>query len=329
MVAHSPTSSLPPSEIGTAPLNRLWWPISAADDGRPSSLHWTRHDPPEIGGRPSRRLRPDQRPRVAAREFRRRASSPSSWIAVSRSSDSTTATPADRAGWRRTASADRLSLPIGRPYTSCRDGARCRWPCSTRSAGSRSACPRPVDGRHDRPAGRDLPSRPDPLTLIVADVDRRANPDSGLGHRRGPRGADPAVHPGIGTPWIEDTVKTTRIWATPDSWDPDRARSPTCGPSSSTTASTPTVPDASFGRILASGDRDEELSRLAVPTLVIHGSADTLDPARRRPPHGRGHTRRPLRRTRRLRSRSSRRHTGRSWPTLVADVRRLIVERSG
>lgn len=82
----------------------------------------------------------------------------------------------------------------------------------------------------------------------------------------------PAPHDRQG--WIEHAVETGRLWATPDSWDPDLARERAArkfdyGIDVDGTG-------RQYRAILESGSRDEELGALSVPTLVIHGSADTL-----------------------------------------------------
>ncbi len=74
--------------------------------------------------------------------------------------------------------------------------------------------------------------------------------------------------------WIEHTVSTGRIWATPDSWDAERvrrraARQYDYGVDVEGTG-------RQYRAVVASGDRDDDLRRIDVPTLVIHGSADTL-----------------------------------------------------
>ena len=74
--------------------------------------------------------------------------------------------------------------------------------------------------------------------------------------------------------WIEHTVETGRIWATPDSWDPEVARRRAAGKFDHGVDVFGT--GRQYRAVRASGNRDDELRRLTVPTLVIHGSADTL-----------------------------------------------------
>jgi pimeloyl-ACP methyl ester carboxylesterase len=74
--------------------------------------------------------------------------------------------------------------------------------------------------------------------------------------------------------WLEYRLATERIWATPDSWDPDwvRAKGRALLDHGIDAAGT----GRQFRAILGSGSRDAALSRLTTPTLVLHGSADTL-----------------------------------------------------
>lgn len=74
--------------------------------------------------------------------------------------------------------------------------------------------------------------------------------------------------------WIGYTVETARAWATPDCWDPEAVRRRAARKFDYGIDVFGT--GRQYRAVLASGDRDDELRRLAVPTLVIHGSADTL-----------------------------------------------------
>ena len=74
--------------------------------------------------------------------------------------------------------------------------------------------------------------------------------------------------------WVEQTVATGRIWATPDSWDPEMARARARrffehGIDIDGTG-------RQYRAIVASGNRDESLQQISVPTLVLHGTADPL-----------------------------------------------------
>ncbi len=74
--------------------------------------------------------------------------------------------------------------------------------------------------------------------------------------------------------WMAHRLETERIWASPDHWDPQWV-----------TAKAEAMLDhgvdpkgtaRQFRAVMAAGSRDEALGGLNVPTLVIHGSADTL-----------------------------------------------------
>ena len=116
-------------------------------------------------------------------------------------------------------------------------------------------------------------SHPDRLLSMTSLMSSTGNPDFGSATdeaseallRPPPRDRDG---------WIEHTVTTGRIWATPDSWNADHARA-----DAARLYDYGVDPDGTgrqFRALLTSGARDEELSRLDVATLVIHGSADTL-----------------------------------------------------
>ncbi len=73
---------------------------------------------------------------------------------------------------------------------------------------------------------------------------------------------------------IANSLAGKRIWGTPDTWDEDetaatfgeswdRAQSPGCGA-------------RQMEAIVASGNREEALAKIDVPTLVIHGEIDPL-----------------------------------------------------
>ena len=74
--------------------------------------------------------------------------------------------------------------------------------------------------------------------------------------------------------WIDHTVSTGRIWATPDSWDADAARRRAARKFDYGIDVFGT--GRQYRAVLASGCRDHALSEVELPTLVIHGSADTL-----------------------------------------------------
>ncbi|MCP5029041.1 MAG: alpha/beta fold hydrolase [Actinomycetia bacterium] len=75
---------------------------------------------------------------------------------------------------------------------------------------------------------------------------------------------------------IEHTVETGRIWASPDWYDEDRAR--VRAAAAYDRGFHPTGVGRQMLAVRASADRTDGLRALDVPTLVIHGTADTLIP---------------------------------------------------
>ena len=78
--------------------------------------------------------------------------------------------------------------------------------------------------------------------------------------------------------WLDHRVSTERFWASPDLWDPAWVRSK--GAEMYQHGVDPLGTQRQFQAVLASSVRDEMLASVTVPTLVMHGSADTLiDPS--------------------------------------------------
>jgi pimeloyl-ACP methyl ester carboxylesterase len=73
---------------------------------------------------------------------------------------------------------------------------------------------------------------------------------------------------------IERTVEMLKVYWGPHHWDEERAR--TRAVASYDRSFHPEGRTRQFAAMLADGDRTAELTRLAVPTLVIHGGADPL-----------------------------------------------------
>ncbi len=69
-------------------------------------------------------------------------------------------------------------------------------------------------------------------------------------------------------------VETRRAWATPEYYDLDWA--PSTSARRTTVPVPPTAPAASSAALFAEPDREAQLRTLAVPTLVVHGTADPL-----------------------------------------------------
>jgi pimeloyl-ACP methyl ester carboxylesterase len=74
--------------------------------------------------------------------------------------------------------------------------------------------------------------------------------------------------------WLEHRVRTERIWASPALWDETWARAK--GEAMFDYGVDPKGAARQYRAIGAAPSRDPELARLDVPTLVIHGTADTL-----------------------------------------------------
>ena len=93
---------------------------------------------------------------------------------------------------------------------------------------------------------------------------------------------------------IERYVAGMRVYGSPSSTTTRRAGGRDAG-AAFDRSFTPDGTGRQFFAVGASGSRADALRRLTVPTLVIHGSADTLDRPDRRPAHGRADPGRPLR----------------------------------
>ncbi len=74
--------------------------------------------------------------------------------------------------------------------------------------------------------------------------------------------------------WVEHSVKLSKIWCSPEFYDEDynRERAYTNYDHGIDVAGTV----RQYTAIMSSGERDEGLAKLDLPTLVIHGDADTL-----------------------------------------------------
>ncbi len=87
-----------------------------------------------------------------------------------------------------------------------------------------------------------------------------------------------AVPPSDREGWIAHRVRTERFWASPAFWDPDWVAAK--GAELYDHGIDPAGTARQYRAIMASPVRDEALGSLRVPTLVLHGSADTLiDPS--------------------------------------------------
>ena len=82
------------------------------------------------------------------------------------------------------------------------------------------------------------------------------------------------VQPSDRDGWLTHRVATERIWASPEHWDPAWVRAK--GELMYDYGVDPEGTTRQFRAVTAGGNRDEALAHLALPTLVLHGTADTL-----------------------------------------------------
>jgi pimeloyl-ACP methyl ester carboxylesterase len=82
------------------------------------------------------------------------------------------------------------------------------------------------------------------------------------------------VQPADRDGWLAHRVETERIWASPDHWDPACVRAK--GELMFDYGVDPQGTTRQFRAVTGSSSRDDVLARLSVPTLVLHGTADTL-----------------------------------------------------
>ena len=73
---------------------------------------------------------------------------------------------------------------------------------------------------------------------------------------------------------IERDVASRRVWASPSWFDEDETRAYYAESYDRTQSATGSL--RQFNAIIASGSREEQLPALALPTLVVHGTLDTL-----------------------------------------------------
>jgi len=76
--------------------------------------------------------------------------------------------------------------------------------------------------------------------------------------------------------WLDHWVRTEVFWASPEYWDPQQAR--VIGAEMFDYGVQPEGSQRQLAALVQEGNREEALSKVVVPTLVLHGSADTLIP---------------------------------------------------
>jgi pimeloyl-ACP methyl ester carboxylesterase len=82
------------------------------------------------------------------------------------------------------------------------------------------------------------------------------------------------VQPADRDGWLAHRVETEHIWASPLDWDPDWVRAK--GELMYDYGVDPEGTTRQFRAVAAGGNRDQALARLSLPTLVLHGTTDTL-----------------------------------------------------
>ena len=115
--------------------------------------------------------------------------------------------------------------------------------------------------------------RPERVRSLVALMTSSGEP----GHGRPSDGAMEALlrpAPTERNAWLEYRVATERVWASPDHWDEAWLRAKSAALWDHGVDSGGSL--RQFRAVRAAGSRDAALARLSVPTLVVHGSADTL-----------------------------------------------------
>lgn len=74
--------------------------------------------------------------------------------------------------------------------------------------------------------------------------------------------------------WLEHRVSTERVWATPAQWDPSAVRAR--GERLFDYGIQPEGVKHQYQALMSSGSRDVALAKVETPTLVLHGTHDTL-----------------------------------------------------
>ncbi len=120
----------------------------------------------------------------------------------------------------------------------------------------------------------DHPERVSHLVSLMSSTGNRSVGRPSESARAGLLAVPPADRDG----WIAHRVDTERFWASPGFWDPDWVAAK--GAEMFDHGIDPAGTARQYRAVMASPQRDEALGSLSVPTLVIHGSADTLiDPS--------------------------------------------------
>ncbi len=120
----------------------------------------------------------------------------------------------------------------------------------------------------------DHPERVQAMVSLMSSTGNRTVGHSSESARAGLLAIPPSDREG----WIANRVETERYWASPDLWDPEWVAAK--GAAMFDHGVDPKGTARQYRAVMASPVRDEGLAGLSIPTLVIHGSADTLiDPS--------------------------------------------------
>lgn len=115
--------------------------------------------------------------------------------------------------------------------------------------------------------------RPDRVESITSVMSSTGNPDFGQPSEEA-MAALTTPSPTEREAWLDHRVTVDKIWATPKGWTAEQSRAK--GELLFDYGVQPSQVIHQFNAIVASGRRDQELAAVTVPTLVLHGTEDTL-----------------------------------------------------
>lgn len=120
----------------------------------------------------------------------------------------------------------------------------------------------------------DHPERVSAMVSLMSSTGNRTVGQSSESARAGLLAVPPTDREG----WLASRVATEQYWASPEYWDPAWVRAK--GSEMFDHGVDPAGTARQYRAVVASGERDADLANVGIPTLVLHGSADTLiDPS--------------------------------------------------